>query len=308
MATTQRKKPVAAKKKPVAPKKKAAPAAKKTPAAPKKVVLPRLAAGWWEAEAAELSSSAFAQRVPLHVMFGESTDLVSYSVKYWWPEVDGRTKKERRPGLSSAGKKYSLRTVAELRDLTGVCQRLQSEYLITVDGPKLGPLKARGQFLAGEIRAALDFLFDDGVEDENDERLAAVIAAHKDDGESAEVLAAELHDYVALAGPHRAELDGVGNFDAALIDEAAEVAKDLLAHPSRTGPSEAAEESIGRRNRALQLLQKRMNLARSAARFVFRQHAPIARLALSAWERRRRQLRKGKKGEGTPADKKPGEK
>ncbi len=262
----------------------------------KPVELPKLRAGWWEPPAAALPSASFEQRVPLHVMFGESHDLVSFALKHWRAETDGAGR-QTRPGLESAGKKFTLTTVAEIEDLAATGRRLQSAYLLALEGPTVTALKERGTFLVSETRAALEYLFDDGVEDDNDARLAAIVAAHKDDPETADAIAGALTDYVALANQHRAELDGVGGFEAKLLDEGAALAEKLLDHPQRALASEASQKALERRNRVLQLLQQRINLGRGAARFVFRAHPEIARLALSAYERRRRQVRREKKAE-----------
>ena len=144
----------------------------------------------------------------------------------------------------------------------------------------------RATYLASEIDAAIAFLFDDGIEDEKDGKLAAIRAAHADTGTSANALAAELADYVKLASEHRAALDGLGGFDAALIGEAKELVAQLREH----APIESAEadEALDERNRLITLLQRRVGLVRAAARFVFRRDPAIIREVTSAYERRRR--------------------
>ena len=83
----------------------------------------------------------------------------------------------------------------------------------------------RGAFVLSEITSALEFLFDDGIENEDDAALAATKAAHADDPSTADALALALDDYAALAASHKKELEGLGGFDAALIGEAHAIAR-----------------------------------------------------------------------------------
>ncbi|XYH95850.1 hypothetical protein ACMHYB_50000 [Sorangium sp. So ce1128] len=84
-----------------------------------------------------------------------------------------------------------------------------------------------------EITATLEWLFDDGVEDENDARLAKLGQADADDPATADALALALDDYAALGAPHREAMDGLGGLEAAMLDEARELAAALRAHPTQ---------------------------------------------------------------------------
>lgn len=68
-------------------------------------------------------------------------------------------------------------------------------------------------------RIALEFLFDDDVEDERDAQLQQVRRDNEDTG-STDALAAALADHGALAQIYRDELDGFGDFEVEMIDEA----------------------------------------------------------------------------------------
>jgi hypothetical protein len=139
------------------------------------------------------------------------------------------------------------------------------------------------------MTATLEYLLDDGIEDEKDAQLDKIDAAHADDPESFDALASALDDYAAFAEGHRKEMDGLGGFDAAHLDEARVVAAELRARPSAgaTG-SEASRAALALRNKLVVLLMGRMSAVRAAARFVFRGQPEIVREVTSEYERRRR--------------------
>lgn len=144
-----------------------------------------------------------------------------------------------------------------------------------------------------EITAVLEFLFDDGVEDERDAQLARAKQAN-DDTTAQLALASALTDYSNLGDHYRDEIDGLGDFDVAMLDEAKELAA-ALRKRSTQGTAAAKKKSsaaIDWRNRLATVLAREVASVRSAARFVFRHHPALVREAASAYERRVRAARK----------------
>lgn len=132
----------------------------------------------------------------------------------------------------------------------------------------------------------------DGSDDDGTRQLAQVQSAHAADPNTADALASALDDYAALAALYRGELDGVGGFDAALVDEAKS-----LSHRIRRRPT-AAERANQRggdlvtlRDRVAAMLFQRMQRVRAAGRYVFRHHDDVAREFTSPYERTRRAAR-----------------
>jgi len=142
----------------------------------------------------------------------------------------------------------------------------------------------RARYVVSEIKAALEYLFDDGVEDDRDAQLAAVGKAHAADPDTADALALELVDHAELASRHRDELVEQCWFDAALIDEASRLAKALGERPatSQAGAPVEQKKALDLRNRIATLLWQRMSQVRAAARYVFRHHPMIVREVTSA--------------------------
>ncbi len=235
----------------------------------------------WAGEAAQLSSDEFQLAYPVAVYLGETADLVQFMKTYEQPD-----KASGRPGLSSVKALLPPTIADEIESLAAEVQKAQAAYLMAVDAKSTDTLD-RARFVLGEISKVLEFYLDDGVDDENDVRLARVAAAHKDDS-SADALALALENFADLATPHRKAIDGLGDFDAALLDEARTLAKDLRAIVEPTAATATSKVALAHRNRLLQLLDARIRRVRSAARFVFRHHPEIARRASSAYEARRR--------------------
>jgi hypothetical protein len=134
----------------------------------------------------------------------------------------------------------------------------------------------------------LEYFLDDGVEDENDQRFAKLVAAHRDAPDAADALAIELDEYATIADLHRKKIDGLGGFDAKMIDEARKLSKELLAMAPNEPVSTEATAALAKRNRFLQLLDQRVRRVRSVARYVFRHHPDTARGIVSLYTRKRR--------------------
>ena len=146
--------------------------------------------------------------------------------------------------------------------------------------------------MVSELTAVLEFLFDDGVEDERDAQLARARELN-DDTSTLLGLAAALTDYASLADHYRDELDGLGEFDVATIDEAKALATTLRERVAKrtSDAKKRSSEALEWRNRLATVLAQEVANVRAAARFVFRHHPTIRREAASAYERRVRAAR-----------------
>jgi hypothetical protein len=263
----------------------------------------------WRDAASQVASDELPQsNVPLHVLFGEAVDAARFAVKYWEPELDANERVVRFGLVSATGPKSRLYAgiADDILSLQRAAQDAHTRYLLTVSPSTSANPVERGHFLLNEITATLEWHFDDGVDDENDAKLAALASAHADDSQSADTLASALDDYAALAEPHRDALDGLGGFDAAYIDEARVVAKALREKPSTpVVMTPEAKRAIALRNKVATLLWDRMSIVRAAARFVFRGQPEIVREATSAYERRRRAVARRAKAKKEPEAKSP---
>lgn len=248
----------------------------------------------WRPVAEALPSDALQLSVPFHVLLGEAVDVAKFFGKYWDNVLDDK-KVVVRPGLetavnprSKAPAKIGPGTGQEILSLHEATQAAQTAYLLTVDPASANPMD-RAQTVLSRLTGTLEWLFDDGVEDENDAQLASLGAEHGGDPSTPDALAGALVDYAALAAPHRAEMDGLGNFDVAMIDEAGKLAKALRNRPAVPAAlGEKARAALNLRNRLAMVLSARIALVRGAARFVYSNQPEIVREATSAYERRRR--------------------
>lgn len=244
----------------------------------------------WKQEALASTNEALEPKIPLHVLFGEAIDVARFVTKYWKAQKDGGAVVRR--GLEMAAKKdkkLNKKTGDDILSLQRAAQEASSLYLLAVDTTTDVNPAERGRFVLSEMAAALEWLFDDGVEDEKDKMLRAIDEAHEDYPETMDALASALDDYAHLAEPYRSELDGLGGFDSALIDEAKAIAGKLRSRPASPSPkTKEAREALVLRNKLANLLNARMNLVRGAARFVFRDQPEVVREVTSAYERRKR--------------------
>lgn len=263
---------------------------------------------WTEEALATPGGEELILSIPLHVLFGEAVDVAKFFKTYWKAEEKDGNVVRRGLEMAAGNKKkksnkLTAKTGEEILSLQRAAVEAGTRYRLVVDPKQESPLE-RGQVVLDEITATLEWLFDDGVEDEKDAMLAKLEKAHVDDPGSADALALALDDYAALASPHREDMDGLGDFDAAMLDEAKKLSAALRERPTQTtGLSPKAREALILRNKIIGLLVERISLVRAAARFVFRNQPEIVREATSAYERRRRAetARRAKKKKEEPA-------
>jgi hypothetical protein len=245
----------------------------------------------WKTVAEALPGANFSLDQPVHVVLGEAVDTAKFAAKYWTARRDPESGAILFPGLELAGRKDTLSPtiIGEILSLREALDDANTAYLLTTS-PAIDPSPLpRARFVLREIVTALEWLFDDGVEDERDAKLAKVSSAHAGDPDSMDAVATQLATYGALAREVRKDLEALGAFQIALLDEAGQLAEALVQRPA-TGrerdPKEA--EALVLRNRVGTLLVQKIRLVRGAARFVFRHHPEVIREANSAYERRKR--------------------
>jgi hypothetical protein len=246
----------------------------------------------WKDLARALPDQELRSTVPLHVQLGEAVDVSNFFKEFWPTQKEGD--KVLRRGLdmavhpkASPERTLSADTGEEILSLQRATQEAHTRWLLVVNVKE--DIMARGWLVLGEIEDTLEFIFDDGVEDENDKRLAVLSATHAEMPSTADALANALGDYAFLAEAHRAEMDGLGGFDAKMIDEAKEIAEKLRNRPpSAAEASVQSREALVLRNKMANLMGMKIGLVRTAAKFVFRGQPAIIKKATSAYERRRR--------------------
>jgi hypothetical protein len=244
-------------------------------------------------QARALSGDEVGLRQPLHVLTGEATEVAGFFARYYQPQRDPDTEAVTRPGLASAGKKrLPANTGKRILALVEEVEAAQKQYLLAADTTDDAQL-ARARLVLSELTAVLEFHFDDGVEDERDAQLARVKQVN-DDTSTLLALASALTDYGNLADHYRDEIDGLGEFDATMIDEAKPLAAGLRRRATK-GKAAAKKKSaaaLAWRNRLATVLAREVANVRSSARFVFRHHPALIREAASTYERRVRAARK----------------
>jgi hypothetical protein len=262
----------------------------------------------WRAEAEAIPEDKARLGMPMSVLTSEAVNVAAFVKERWEPETDPSTKKITVPGLKQAQKKNDKGVAlkksleSDILSLQKATQEAQVLFLLQSRGKRGdGHDAERSVFVLSEIKNALDWLFDDGIEDENDEALSNVVAEHEDDGDNLDDLAQALDDFGALASVHREGLSELGTFDVALIDEAIQLASDLR-QPDLRGDQDAARAATAARllrDRLATLLQRRMARVRAAARHVFRHHPKILREVTSNYQRTRRAAARRKKNNPT---------
>jgi hypothetical protein len=216
---------------------------------------------------------------------GEALELSGFLAEHWEPVVGD----EPRPGIESALGAGPLADtiVQDLRELALAVVQAHAQFQACPANP-VAPVE-RGREVLLELRRCLEFLFDDGVQDQQDVGLAKLNQSHNDTS-THDGLALSLEGFAQYAHQHRERLAPLPEFDPALLDEALKLAQRLRAQSALRLASEARsrrDAARGRRNRLCSLLTLRMNEARRTVRFVFRNYPDIAALAASNYGRQR---------------------
>ncbi len=246
--------------------------------------------------------------IPLHVVLGEAIDVATMLTHYWDPKTD--TKGNTIPGFSgvAAAGTVTPELSTEISELQLAVAAAHSEYLVLVQGSAAAPLD-RADFVLGEIRQSLEFLFDDGKQDDADVQLENLRTAFSASA-SQDAMALALESYAELAGKYRDALTKLQGFDPTLIDEARTLAAALRQQSAAAlthATADTQREALALRNRLLTLLIERVKRVRRAAAYVFRNQPDIVRKFTSAFERKQRSARRrAKAGKGAPAGTTPG--
>ena len=234
---------------------------------------------------------------PIEVLLSEATDLARFVNDYLNAKRDADNKVVV-PGLTMANRNHGkLRfddtTALDLLGLMATAQAAQTAFNLSV-GPKgSADVREVARKDLGEVQGAIELVLDDGVEDDRDRQLAKLDETHKETSND-DTLAAALADYAALAKvpeiyQQLTELSQEGGFDLGTVARCEAHANTIRLLPAAPAPKDpAAREAFAQRNQLVSLLQQRVRLVRAAARWVFRDHPAIARVASSAYERRQR--------------------
>lgn len=177
----------------------------------------------------------------------------------------------------------------DIRELNVAMTHTHSQFRAVMAANREAPVD-RAEFLLSEIRQCLEFLFDDGVDDERDAEYARLSESHTDTS-SHDALALSLEGFAYYANRFRERLAPLPEFDVAMLDEALTVVESLRAQSAiklTNAARDRQRQLLSQRNRFVTLLQDKISIARRAARFVFRNHPEVARLFGSAYERKRR--------------------
>lgn len=242
----------------------------------------------WKPEAWALQQPIATHKLPLYALLGEAVDVARFFQTHYETEVDTNGY-QVRAGLEQAenGGQFRQSLGQEILELVEATQAAQTHHLLAVS--EMGSPTERAAFVLSEIRAALEFVFDDGVEDEQDVRLERLAQIHANPT-SQDALAAALVDYSSFAAMHRDRLENLRAFESEMIDEADALVitlRNRSANRLAGTDRQEQEASLELRNRLATLLYDRMQLVRAAARYVFRHDQQTARRASSRYQRRR---------------------
>ncbi|MEM9456955.1 MAG: hypothetical protein AAGF11_22440 [Myxococcota bacterium] len=251
----------------------------------------------WREAAAAMPGGALALSLPLDVFLGEAIDVAKFHARYWKAQRD-EDEAVVFPGLELAvgtgarKKPLSSKTGREIRSLQAAARHADTLYQFALAPAARAPTQ-EGREVLGKISAVLEWAFDDGVEDDNDQKLANLEARHGDPSNN-DALASALEAYATLADEVRELIASFEIFDVAKIERARTLAEQLRDAPTSGtgGVNEESRAAIDLRNRVCQLLYQRMKLVRAAAAFVFQDYPEIRREATSSYLRRQRAARR----------------
>lgn len=222
-------------------------------------------------------------KVPLDALLGEATDLAAVVNKYFETQVvDGK-----KVGLDSVAAQSGVtaETADEIWELQAAISEVKSRYVSLAK--ESDETVVRADDLLSELRATLSFLLEDGNHPEGETQLAQ-LREEFDEVYSHDAVALALEAYSELASQHKDAFEEMGIVDAAIIDEALQVADRLRQRSADRLVGNSADDRkalMQLRNRLIGALQDKMANARRTIRFVFRGHPDIVEKAASRYFR-----------------------
>lgn len=233
----------------------------------------------------------FPLNLPIHVVIGEAIDLAQLLDHYW---QSSNTRGKPLPGFAGVAEASQVtdKTATEIRELQLAVTAAHSEYLVLVETPDGTPMD-RAEFVLSELRSTLDFVFDDGKQDDADEQLLNLQKEFAG-ASSQDAIALALDAYAELASRYLDRLSKIEGFDVNLVAEARSLAAQVRQRSASALTRNPAEQRqvLSLRNRLLTLLLDRVRLVRRTAQYVFRNYPDISRRFTSAFERRQRAARR----------------
>jgi hypothetical protein len=243
----------------------------------------------WVQRAADSGESTL--RVPLRVYLEEASSLAALMERHLEPlQEDGR----EYPGLSRVFDEQTLswETPGEIRELVIVIGELQARSQSTEK--RLGPaVLVEARQLRSEWMASLKFLFEQTQDATGKQRLKGLRAEFKDQSQAG--LAQSFHNLLMLVQDNMDGLRRLGCSDERL-QHSWQAHRTLSERGSeRAHLTNERRSEASTRNQLLMQLEARVEAARRAFRFVFRDHDEVLEKAQSNYARARRRKHTDKK-------------
>lgn len=226
----------------------------------------------WESEMSNITTVVEPDGRGLRLLLEDARGLAQAEARHW-PGATAVAPAAGGPGLASA---LPGRAGDELLEIADALAQAHNAYLLAVD-PTDAELVPRAHFVVAEIVAALEFLFVQRSDRAGSAALARLALTHKTDPDTAFALAIKLLDHATLAAVHRSALEELPGFDAGLIDEAADLVQELRERGPAGERTPEARAALRTRNRLATLLQQKIGIVRTAARFMFRHQPEVLR-------------------------------
>ncbi len=247
----------------------------------------------WKAEADALPAERIGYPAPWAVLISEAYDVMKFVVSRWHARGEPGFK-TAEPGLSQVVVRLPYGVTVDLVELAQLAAEAQRGVLLRTRLGSSEDVRPEAAEYVADLVRALTFLFDDGVNDDNDAQLAALRAAHEAPEDQGKKLAAAIEDYTALAASHRDALASI-QFDTQRLDRAPDLVAALrVDHRSldREAENKILAGLRNERDRFATLLFGKMRLVRNGAQFVFAKFPKVVREATSAYQRKARATRR----------------
>jgi hypothetical protein len=244
----------------------------------------------WSVEAEAVDE--LAPNMPVSQLVMEGFELASFVERYWESDEEVGL-----PGLKEYVRAQFTEGIAsELRELALAVAELQGRYNAEFEPPQAPPVE-RAEEILSELGQTLEFLFDDGVEADEDRRLE-LAKKNSRSRDSYSALAYSLLTMVGFAEEFIERLRKVPRFDDAIVTEGRALANQLHDYgPSRRKKRLGEGRAAIRRQRArvTRLLYDRMAVARRTIRFALSDQPELVQRATSQYQRERRQRWRAKR-------------
>jgi hypothetical protein len=228
--------------------------------------------------------------IPFSIFLKESAELSGFVEKHW-------QKTAERPGLSSAAPVLNETVSSEITALIQEISNLHTSGTAKAESePKEAGVSLKARKWISEMHHMFRWQEQFPLDKPININVSKILREYRKKSKCAAMLRQWIDAHLHVVRANKNALSSVPGLTDAFLDEGARLAEALgNVRRGRSRGSDDYRNLLARKQALLHILLDRVSRVRTAARFVFRNHRSLQKLASSDFERKRRRKNRKKK-------------